>query len=52
MKCVKKILKVLLVLIVSTLSIYFMLTIAAFTNWCNDNQIFLKADEILLKYKN
>lgn len=46
---VKKFLKVLLVLIVSTLSIYLILTIAAFTNWCNDNQIFLNADEILLK---
>lgn len=46
---VKKLLKTLLVLIVSTILIYLILTIIAFATWCNDNQIFLNTDELLLK---
>ncbi len=45
----KKLLKILLVLVVSTVAIYLVLTIPAFYSWCDENQIFVNSDELLLQ---
>ncbi len=46
---IKKLLKILLVLVVSIVSIYLVLTIPAFYGWCDENQIFVNSDELLLQ---
>lgn len=45
----KKILKTLLVFIISTIIIYLVLTITAFYNWCTENQMFVNSDKLLLQ---
>ena len=45
----KKLLKILLVLVVSTVVIYLVLTIPAFYSWCDENQMFVNSDELLLQ---
>lgn len=45
----KKLLKILLVLLVSSIVIYLVLTISAFYSWCDENQMFVNSDELLLQ---
>lgn len=47
---VKKILKILVILIISTIIIYFVFTITAFNTWCTENQIsiFFNSDKLNL----
>lgn len=44
---IKKLLKVLLILVISMVVIYLVLTIAGFYSWCNENQLLVDSDEIL-----
>lgn len=46
---VKKLLKIVLVLVVSIIVIYFVLTVSAFYGWCSENQIFVDREELLLQ---
>lgn len=46
---VKKILKTLLVFIVSTIIIYLVLTVTAFYNWGKENQMFINMDRLLVE---
>lgn len=47
---IKKMLKTLLIMIITTLIIYLVFTITAFSSWCSENQIsiFLNSNELLL----
>ena len=46
---IKKLLKILLVLVVSIVFMFLVLTIPAFYSWCDENQIFVNSDELLLQ---
>ncbi len=49
---IKKVLKSILIFIISTIIIYLIFTISAFYNWSVENQIFIKSDTLLLELKS